>query len=540
VPPGWRAPRAPGTVDPVPTASDAADPLPDDVPTLQRRLQASESEVQLLKLMLDKLRLQLARRNRAEFGASSERFDDAQGTLLETAALDELAARKATTKLAANTPEVDRSLSAHLPREAHVHRPEVTAAHHDAAGQPCGCSACGGRLRQIGQDVSEQLEYVPARFKVIRHVRPKLACVDCEAIFQASAPSRPIPRGVAGPALLAHVMVSKYCDHLPLYRQSRIYAREGVEIDRSTMAGWVEQADALLDPLVAALGRYVLAAQKVHADDTPVKVLAPGRGKTKTGRLWVYVRDDRPAGNKAAPAAWFRYSPDRKGEWPQAHLAKYAGILQADAYGGWTNLYDSGRVTEAACWAHARRPWWDLYLSTGRNEDSIAAQALRRIRELYKIEEEIRGQSPEVRCEQRQARAGPLLKDLHAWFGAILARVSTKSELAQAARYSLVRWKALTRYVDDGSIEIDNNAAERALRGVGLGRNNYLFMGSDGGGERAASMYSLVETAKLNGLDPEAYLREVFDRIAEHPVNRIEDLLPWNIGGKSETHKLAA
>jgi hypothetical protein len=346
-------------------------------------------------------------------------------------------------------------------------------------------------------------------------------------------------RGLPGPGLLAHVMVSKYCDHLPLYRQSRIYARDGVELDRSTMAGWVARGDELIDPLLAALGRYVLAAEKVHADDTPVKVLDPGAGKAKTGRLWVYVRDDRPAGDLAPPAAWYRYSPDRKGEHPRDHLKKYRGILQADAYAGWAQLYDGG-VVEAACWAHARRPWWDLYQSTGQAPDSLAAQALRRIKELYKIEAEIRGRPPDFRREQRRARAGPLLKDMHDWLTGLVGRVSAKSEIAQAIGYSLVRWTALTRYVDDGRIEIDNSAAERALRGVALGRNNFLFMGSDAGGERAAAMYSLVETAKLNGLDPQVYLREVFARIAEHPINRIEELLPWNIAAKPAVHKLAA
>jgi hypothetical protein len=255
--------------------------------------------------------------------------------------------------------------------------------------------------------------------------------------------------------------------------------------------------------------------------------------------LWVYVRDDRPAGNPAPAAAWYRYSPDRKGEHPQAHLKQYRGILQADAYGGWARLYGAD-VVEAACWAHARRPWWELYLSTGQAPDSLAAQALRRIKALYEIEAQIRGQPPDVRREQRRARAGPLLTAMHGWLSSLLGRVSAKSEIAQAIGYSLVRWSALTRYVDDGRIEIDNSAAERALRGVALGRNNYLFMGSDAGGERAAAMYSLVETAKLNGLDPEGYLREVFARIAEHPINRIEDLLPWNIATKPEVHKLAA
>ena len=507
---------------------------PHDVDELLRVIEARDAEVALLKLKVDKLTLQLLRRTRAQYGASSERFDDAQIALLEGEPLDEPRPARAARSPAANDKTVDRSLPGHLPREEQLHRPTTTAAHQDAAGQSCGCTACGGRLRQIGQDVSEQLEYVPARFKVIRHVRPKLACVTCQSVFQAEAPSRPIPRGVAGAGLLAHVMDAKYCDHLPLYRQSRIYAREGIELDRSTLAGWVEHASALVDPLLAALARYVSAAAKVHADDTPVKVLAPGQGKTRTGRLWAYVRDDRPAGSTAPPAAWFEYSPDRKGEHPRRHLTRFAGILQADAYGGWTGLYDTGRVTEAACWAHARRPWWDLYLSTGRAEDSIAAQALRRIRELYRIEAEIRGQPPQLRREQRQARAGPLLQELHVWLSGILARVSTKSELANAARYSLARWKALTRYVDDGRIEIDNNAAERALRGVALGRNNYLFMGSDAGGERAAALYSLLETAKLNGMDPEAYLREVFGRIAEHPVNRIDELLPWNIGRQEQ------
>lgn len=493
-------------------------------------IEARDSELALLKLMVDKLKLQLLRRVRAEFGTSSEQLA-AQATLIDSEVVLPAQPVAATAQLAAaNTPAIDRSLPAHLPREAQVHRPEATAAHHDSAGQPCGCASCGGRLRQIGQDVSEQLEYVPAHFKVIRHVRPKLACVNCQTVFQAAAPSRPIARGMAGPGLLAHVMVSKYCDHIPLYRLSGICARSGVHIDRSTLAGWVDQADQLLDPLVAALGRYTLAAAKVHADDTPVPVLAPGLGRTRTGRLWVYVRDDRPAGAAEPPAAWYQYTPDRKGEHPQAHLRSYRGVLQADAYGGWGKLYDTGRITEAACWAHARRPWWDLYLSTGKAEDGIAAQALRRIAALYAVEKDIRGQPPDIRRSQRQARAGPLLDEMHAWLSGLVGRVSAKSDLARAIGYSLTRWQALTRYRDDGRIEIDNNAAERALRGVALGRGNYLFMGSDAGGRRAAAIYSLVETAKLNGLDPEGYLREVLGRIADHPINRIDELLPWHIG----------
>ncbi len=495
----------------------------------------------LLKLMVDKLKLQLMRSLRARFGASSEQLEDPQIALIEGEPLYEYATPIATAKSdAANAPQIDRQLAAHLPRETQVYRPETGTEHHDANGQACGCTACGGRLRLIGQDVSEQLEYVPSRFKVIRHVRPKLACVVCESIFQAPAPSRPIARGVAGPGLLANVLVSKYCDHIPLHRLSRIYGRDGVVIDRSTMAGWVGQSEKLFEPLVAALGRYVLAGAKVHADDTPVAVLDPGRGRTKTGRLWVYVRDDRPAASTQAPAAWYRYSPNRKGEHPQAHLANYSGILQADAYAGYTKIYASGQVIEAACWAHARRPFWDLHESQGFAAGSIAAQALQRIAALYAIEAQIRGQPPDVRRQVRQARAGPLLQDLRAWLTSMLGKVSAKSELAKAIGYSLVRWRSLTRYRDDGRIEIDNNSAERALRGVALGRNNYLFMGSDAGGERAAAIYSLVETAKLNGLDPQAYLRDVLARIAEHPINRIDELLPWNIGARDHDQRQAA
>jgi hypothetical protein len=296
----------------------------------------------------------------------------------------------------------------------------------------------------------------------------------------------------------------------------------------------------LVDPLATALGRYTLAGGKVHADDTPVPVLDPGRGRTKTGRLWVYVRDDRPCDSKDAPAVWFQYSPDRKGEHPSEHLKRYRGILQADAYAGYDKLYDSGRVVHAACVAHARRYFWDVYEAQKRAPGSVAEQALQRIAKLYEIEADIRGSPPTQRRQQRQARAAPLLKELHAWLSGMVGRVSAKSDLAQAVGYTLTHWEALTRYCDDGRIEIDNNAAERALRGVGLGRKNYLFFGSDAGGERAAAIYSLVETAKLNGLDPEAYLRDVFERIAEHPINRIEELLPWNIGRRGEAQREAA
>lgn len=482
-----------------------------------------DAQVAHLTLLVDKLKAQLARRAREQYGASSEQL-----TLIAAEAPPKAAMSGAAAPAPHTKPRKPRSnpreLPEHLPRETQVHHPKGYTPE-----APCACGECGGKLRQIGEDVAEQLEYVPGRFKVIRHVRPKLACMRCEGIFQASAPSRPIERGLPGPALLAHVMVAKYCDHTPLYRQSRIYARDGVDIGRSTMAGWVGESDALLDPLSAALGRYTLAGGKVHADDTPVPVLDPGRGRTKTARLWVYVRDDRPCASLDPPAAWFQYSPNRGGEHPRVHLKSYRGILQADAYAGYEKLYGSGRVVHAACMAHARRYYWDVHEAQKRAPGSIAEQALQRIAKLYEIEADIRGRPPDERRRERQARAVPLLKDLHAWLGETLALVSAKSDLAQAIGYTLAHWQALTRYCEDGRIEIDNNAAERALRGVGLGRKNYLFFGSDAGGERAAAIYSLVETAKLNGLDPESYLRDVFARIAKHPINRIEELLPWNI-----------
>lgn len=370
------------------------------------------------------------------------------------------------------------------------------------------------------------LEYVPAPFKVIRHVRPKFACSRCERIVQTAAPSRPIERGLPGPALLAHVLVGKFCDHLPLYRQSAIYARSGIELDRPTLADWVGQSAQLLSPLVEALRRHVLAGDKVHADDTPLPVPTPGEGRTKSARLRTYVRDDRPAGSIDPPAVWFAYSPNRKGEHPQRHLRTFTGILQADAYAGFNAIYETGQVQEAACWAHLRRKFFDVHRAQA---SPIAAEALTQIGQLYAIEAGVRGEPPPIRRAVRQAQAHPLLKDLRTWLELQSRRVSRKSGISEAIQYGLNHWQALIRYAEDGRIEIDNNAAERALRAVALGRKNFLFGGSDAGGERAAAMYSLIGTAKLNGLDPEAYLRDVLGRIGEHPINQVEALLPWNL-----------
>src|SRR6202047_3079958 len=492
-------------------------------------LKAAEARLISQKLELEKLRFEIACLKRMRYGRSSEQLDariaQMQLTLedLEASLAEKPEQLRPVPKEPAVKP-VLRPLPAHLPREEVVHE------------TPCTFPACGGALRRLGEDVSEMIEYVPGRYQVIRHVRPKLSCAVCQKIVQAPAPSRPIARGLAAPSFLAHVLVSKYADHLPLYRQSQIYAREGLELDRSTLADWVGGARALLAPLVAALGRYVIAAKKLHGDDTPVPVLCPGRGTTKQGRLWTYVRDDRPAASTEPPAVLFRYSPDRKGERPQAHLASFIGVLQADAYAGFDRLYGE-RIQEAACWAHVRRKFYEIHVA---HASPIAAEALDRIGSLYGVEADIRGRPVDERRSVRQARAGPELEALHGWLQTTLTKLSKKSELALAIRYALSRWTALTRYRDDGRLEIDNNAAERALRAVALGRKNWLFAGSDDGGERAAAIYSLLGTAKLNDLNPEGYLRYVLERIADHPINRIEELLPWNVLAQLPSLRLAA
>jgi hypothetical protein len=311
-----------------------------------------------------------------------------------------------------------------------------------------------------------------------------------------------------------------------LYRQAGIYRRAGIELDRATLASWVRESAALLQPLADAVGRYVREAQKIHTDDTPVPVLEPGRGKTRTARLWTYVRDDRPAGSRAPPAVWYQYSPDRKGERPRTHLQGWSGILQADAYSGYDALYRDGTIIEAACWAHVRRKFYDLY---ELERSPVAQEALSRIAALYAIEREVRGRKPEVRQSVRMARALPLAGALKDWLEHTLAQVSVKSGLGMAIRYALGNWPALVRYCEDGRIEIDNNTAERSIRPLVLGRRNYLFAGSDGGGQSAAVIYSLIGTARLNGIEPYTYLRTVFERIAEHPINRIDELLPWRL-----------
>jgi len=488
-----------------------ADRLPDDPSSLKALLVSQQSELEHFKLVVAKLQRLLFGRRSESLHLSPDQLalllDSQEETIPPPPVLE-------------STPPPDRKipvrkpLPGHLPREIELHE----ADHED-------CPECGGALRRIGEDVSEVLEYVPARFKVIRHVRPKLSCRSCRILVQASAPERPIEKGIAGPGLLSHVLVSKYCDHLPLYRQSRIYAREGVDLPRSTLTDWVGDSCDLMSPLVEALRRHILGGRTLHADDTPVPVLDPGRGRTKTGRLWTYVRDERPAGSDVSPAVWFAYSPDRQGKHPQRHLADFRGAIHADGYAGFNKLFDGKRV-EVACWAHVRRKFHEIHEAHG---GELAATALQTIQQLYRIETRIRGKPPDERRRVRQARASPLLESFHHWLQSTLSQVSRKSAMAEAIRYALARWSALIRYCDVGCLEIDNNAAERALRCVALGRKNYLFAGSDAGGERAASLYSLLGTATLNGLDPQAYLTFVLQRIASHPINRVDELLPWNV-----------
>lgn len=489
----------------------------------QAELAAARTGLIEQRYEIEALRARLARALRVAFGRSSEKLRERIEQLeLTLADIDELLAETTSdvgtepigaTAPAKPTKPVRRPLPEKLPREV------------IAYAAPCICPACGDALRPLGTDVTEILDYVPGSFRVIRHERPKLSCRTCETIAQAPAPSLPVARGRAGPGLLAHVLVSKYCDHLPLHRQAEIYAREDIDLPRSTLADMVGQMARLVRPLVEAVARHVMAGARVHADDTVVPVLEPGLGRTRKGRLWTYVRDDRPFAGPSPPAVLYRYSPDRKGEHPRAHLKEFRGILQADGYAGFAGLYD-GKVVEAACVAHARRKFWDAH---ERTKAPLAHEALQRIAALYRIEETIRGRPPDQRLRVRQENTAPLVADLRTWMEASLRRLPGRSDTAEAIRYTLARWEAMTLVLRDGRACLDNSAAERAIRPITLGRRNWTFAGSDAGGERAAAIYSLIESAKINGLDPEDYLRRVIERIADHPVNRIAELLPWNI-----------
>ncbi|RZA15322.1 MAG: IS66 family transposase, partial [Lysobacteraceae bacterium] len=406
-------------------------------------------------------------------------------------------------------------LPAHLPRERVV----VPA--------PAACPCCGGKLSKLGEDITETLEVIPRQWKVVQTVRERFSCRSCEVITQPPAPFHPILRGRAGPNLLAMILEAKFGQHLPLNRQSDSYAREGIELSVSTIADWVGTCTAMLAPLVTLIDAHAMAAGRLHGDDTTVPLLS--KGQTVTARVWTYVRDDRPFGGPAPPAAMFRYSRDRTGEHPQRHLAGYAGILQADAYAGFNELYVPGRkpgpITEAACWAHGRRK---LFKLAEVARAPLAAEAVRRIDLIFDAERAINGLSAEQRLAVRQQDIAPLVVELECWMREQCARLSRHNDLAKAMHYMLTRWAAFTAFLKDGRICLTNNAAERALRGIALGRKSWLFAGSDRGGERAAAMYSLIVTAKLNDVDPRAWLADVLARIAGHPASRLHELLPWN------------
>jgi transposase len=540
--------------------TNSIDLLPDDAASLKRLLLAREEElvdaraqVSSAQAFIAHLKLQIEKLKRDRFGPRSERsarlLDQLELQLedLEASATeDELAAEKAAdkTRVAAFTRKrpVRKPFPEHLPRERVV-----------VAG-PTACACCGSnRLAKIGEDITETLEVIPRQWKVIQTVREKFTCRMCESIGQAPAPFHVIPRGWAGPSLLAMILFEKYSQHQPLNRQAERYAREGVPLSLSTLADQVGACCSALQPIHERLKAHVQAAERLHGDDTTVPVLA--KGKTVTGRCWTYVRDDRPFGGHAPPAALFYYSRDRSGEHAQRHLASYSGILQADAYGGYGKLYAAGRsagtILEAACWSHARRKFFvlaDIAARARRKAQGlahpvispIALQAVQRIDALFDIERTINGLPAVQRLAVRQELSAPLVAALEKWMREERRKLSRHSEVAGAMDYMLKRWASFARFLTDGRICLTNNAAERALRGLALGRKAWLFAGSDRGGERAAVLYSLIVTAKLNDVDPQAWLTDVLARIAGHPANKLEELMPWNWALHQPSFKAAA
>ncbi len=496
----------------------------------EAKAQNAEAEARHRALLIEQMKFTIAKLRHERFGQSSERGAILEQLELQLAEMEEDASEaQAKAQMAAAVAASEkikvqaferrkparRPLPEHLPRERIVYP------------SPSACPCCGGALHKLGEDVTETLELIPRQWKVIQHVREKFSCRSCEAITQPPAPSHPIARGRAGPWLLAHVLFSKYGLHLPLNRQSVTYAREGIELDVSTLADWVGAAAATLMPLIVLIRAYVFAAERIHADETTVPVLA--KGKTRTGRLWTYVRDDRPFGGPDPPAAIFFYSRDRAGEHPEQHLAGYAGLMQADAYAGFNRLYEAARkggpIVEAMCWAHARRKFFDL---ARINKAPIAIEAVERIDALFAIEREINGKAPQERRRVRNEHSRPLVIALEAWLREQRRKLSASNQVAKAIAYSLNRWSGLIRFLDDGRLCMSNNAAERALRGIAVGRHNWTFAGSDEGGRRAAAIYTLIETAKLNDIDPQAWLADVLARLQDHPAKRIDELLPWN------------
>ena len=521
------------------------DTLSDDVNVLKAALLAErearrefEARASGAEAMVAHLKLIIAKLKRDRFGASAERSQKLLAQLemeleeLETTAAEDEAATSRQPQGQTNVRPFTRRKPVRAPLPAHLPRERVVLP------SPTTCLCCGGKLVKLGEDTTETLESIPRSYKVVQTVREKFSCRSCETITQPPAPFHPISRGRAGPELLATIIHGKFGEHQPLNRQSERFAQEGIELSVSTLADWVGACTTALTPLVAVIRTHVLSAERLHGDDTTVPVLATG--KTITGRLWVYVRDDRPFGGPPHPAAMFYYSRDRRGEHPCRHLTSYGGILQADAYDGFNDLYAIGRkpapITEAACWSHGRR---HLFKLADVAKAPLAIEAVRRIDAIFDVEREINGLPAVQRHAIRQIRVAPLVASLEQWMRAERGRLSRHADVAKAMDYMLKRWKAFTCFLHDGRICLTNNAAERALRGVALGRKAWLFAGSDRGGERAAAMYSLVITARLNNIDPRAWLADVLDRIADHPASRLHELLPWN-WGKSQPAARAA
>ena len=495
--------------------------LPEDPIELRAVSELMAAEIKAQAYQIEKLKKELAGHRKARFGAKSESMDQLAFDLQEDTEI-EAAAEAQKTASAGDTDKTGPAKRTHnrAPLPDHLERQEEILSPGDA------CSDCGGALKQLGEDVTDELEYVPGHFVVKRIVRPRMTCTCCEAFAQAELPSRPITRGRPGPGLLAHVLVSKYCDHLPLYRQSEIYARDKVDLHRSTLTDWVGRSTALLEPLANHIGKLVRAGPALFADDTPVKMQTRGKtGKIQTARLWSYVRDERPWRGQVPPCAWYQFSVDRKGEHPSSHLAGYQGVVHADGFTGFNDLFGDGKASEQACMVHVRRKFVEVFEREG---SAIAEETIIRIAALYAVEKEARHKPAEVRVALRQEKAKPVFDDLEAWLQLQLPKISGKSALAEAIRYALGRMPKARPYLDNGQLELDNNICERSIRPVTLGRKNYLFMGSKGGGKAAAIAYTLIETARMNNVDPEAWLRWVLARVADHKMNRLDDLMPWN------------
>ena len=517
--------------------------LPDDIAIAHQLIRDLTQEKKSLLEELSSLREQLAIQRAKEFGPSSEKLDsqiEALDILIE-ATEEQIFARNGIEEECDEDDGQDDKSEPNKKRPKRIGLPEHLPREDQILPAPTTCPSCGGEeFRKISDDISETLEYTVPSYKVIRHIRPRCACINCDGFVQAYAANKPIAKGKAGPGLLAHVIIQKYCDHLPLYRQNEIFARHGIIIPRSTLAGWVMQCASLLAPLVELIRSNVMASSHIHSDDTPVAVLSPGNGKTKTGRIWVYARDDRAYGSIEPIALCYFYSADRKGERPLEHLKNFKGVMHTDSYSGYNKACGEGRqavtnqkngvasdINRAGCWAHVRRKFYEVTLAN--KNAKISAEALLEIGKLYDVERSVRGMKPEIRLIERQKISKQIIEKLYSKWEKYKSELPKQSATAKAISYAQNSKDALLRFLDDGQIEIDNNVAERAMRPIALGRKNWLFAGSDIGGQAAASMYTLIETADLNDIDPEAYLRWVLTHIQDHNSQKLDELLPWNM-----------